>query len=156
LDEELLLQIYNALCHCLINYGICSWGGSGKTYLIEAERAQRGLLKVLLALPYRYPTTELYKRANVLSVRKTYILQCLRRYHRTADTVNKNKRTYLSRIPLVRSELAKRHYDFRGPHLYNRFNKIIKIHEVNQFQAKTEIIKWLKNYDYQACEELLV
>ncbi|KOB71411.1 Protein SprT, partial [Operophtera brumata] len=36
--------------------------------------------KVLMFLPFRYPTTEVYHKAQVLSVRKLFIYQCLRRY----------------------------------------------------------------------------
>jgi hypothetical protein len=41
------------------------------------ERAQRSLLKAIFKKPLRYPTTELYKECELLSMRKLYILLSL-------------------------------------------------------------------------------
>lgn len=30
-EEKPLIQIYRILCECLVRYGICAWGGDGKT-----------------------------------------------------------------------------------------------------------------------------
>jgi hypothetical protein len=155
LDIELLIQIYNALCHCLINYCICSWGAAGKSYLIEAERAQRALLKVILSLPFRFPTDDLYKKAEVLSVRKTYILQCLRRYHKTTVPPAHNKRVKRCLLPMARCALARRQFDYQAPILYNKLTKFAKIHEANNYSFRSVALNWLKDCDYGDCEALL-
>lgn len=64
------MRVYKALAECIISYCISSWGGASKGNILLLERAQRMLLKVAMGLPFRYPTDKLYKKCEVLSVRK--------------------------------------------------------------------------------------
>ncbi|KOB66602.1 putative tick transposon, partial [Operophtera brumata] len=50
------------------------WGGAPKTNLISIERAQRGLIKVMLFKKYRHSTKLLYHDSRLLTVRQLYIL----------------------------------------------------------------------------------
>lgn len=71
-NNKTIMQIYKALCESILSFSICTWGGLAKTHMIEIERAQRALLKVALKLDFRHHTSDLYVKANVLSVRKLY------------------------------------------------------------------------------------
>lgn len=155
-DNKLLMQTYNALCLCVINYCITSWGGASKTYLIELERAQRSVLKVMSYLPFRYPTTLLYEKLNVLTVRKQFIYACLRKYHCSSVPVlpPNHKRKDRCPIPTIKSELARRHYSFQAPSLYNKMNRDCNTKNLSNYQIKDKIKKWLAEFDYDGAEKL--
>lgn len=123
-DNNLLIQTYRALCQCIIVYCISSWGGAPKTYMIEVERAQRALLKIMMYLPFKYPTNLLHNQLGVLSVRKLYILQCIQRYHRfTVPTLNLPERR-ITRYPVPNfiTSLVRRQYDYNAPCLYTKLD----------------------------------
>ncbi|CAB3251301.1 unnamed protein product [Arctia plantaginis] len=67
-DDKLRRSVYFALAQSLLTYCITTWGGAPRSTLLELERAQRAVLKVSLTLPFRYPTSLLYKKAKVLTV----------------------------------------------------------------------------------------
>lgn len=76
-DIRTTKMVYFALCQSIINYCIIAWGGAGKVHMLEVERAQRVILKVGAGLPYQYPTSHLYERWDVLSVRQMFIMTVL-------------------------------------------------------------------------------
>lgn len=156
-DPKLVVQTYKALCECLIRYCICAWGSAAKTYLITAERAQRAVLKVLQYLPYRHPTTAVYEKADVLSVRKLYIYESIRRYHKKTVPIlpDRNTRRDLCPVPFVKSSFAQKKYDVIVPKLYNTLNKNNNIKILNHNSIKKTIITWLKTFDYDGVEEML-
>lgn len=49
-----VLKIYTSLAQSIISYCIPVWGGATKTKILELERAQRSLIKVMYFKPYRY------------------------------------------------------------------------------------------------------
>lgn len=156
-DHKLLLQTYKALAECTIGYCISSWGGAAKTHLLVAERAQRALLKVTMGLSFQYSTTSLYEICNVFSVRKLFISQCIRRYHR--DTVpnlpKSNKRLDKCPVPVCKSAVAWRHYSHIAPVLYNKLNSLEKIKGLSLYKLKIKVFQWLITLDYNDVEKLL-
>ncbi|RVE51752.1 hypothetical protein evm_003555 [Chilo suppressalis] len=98
----LLIRVYKSLGESLICYCICAWGGAAQVHLIKLERAQRAVLKVLMSLPIRHPTASLYEKTKVLSVRKLFIYQVIRRLHN--NTVLGVKRTWPSYLDKRLSE----------------------------------------------------
>ena len=126
--------------------------------MLEVECAQRAMLKVIFSLPFRYPTVLLNQKAEVLSVRKLYILRCLRKYHKlTVPTLpGLDKRVFKCPIPLVNSEFARRHYNNIAPRLYNRCNKAVdNLLNSSNYQAKNKVKSWLLSLDYYSTESLL-
>jgi hypothetical protein len=157
-STELLMQTYKALGESLINYCITSWGGAAKTYMIVVERAQRALLKVILRLPFRYPTTELYNTSMVPSVRKLFILQCLKIYHRKVIPTLPVSQKRLDRCPLpnFKSKFARRNINYCGPLIYNKMKLEFKsIKSLSNHAFKKLLVTWLNNRDYEETENLL-
>lgn len=156
-NSILLLQTYRALCECIIRYCICAWGGAAKTHMLGIERAQRMVLKVLLYLPYRHPTFSVYNMSGVLSVRKMFVYEMLRRYHKkTVPYIcSSHKRVERCLVPRVKSTFARRHYNFLAPHIYNKCNKVHKIRKLSTHKFKLVITTWLKSIDFDAVENLL-
>ncbi|KOB51835.1 putative RNA-directed DNA polymerase, partial [Operophtera brumata] len=60
------------------------WGGATKTHFLDLERAQRSLLKVM------YSTEILYSDADIISVRKFYVLNSLLKQHKTLNMTQPN------------------------------------------------------------------
>lgn len=156
-DLKLVVQTYRALGECLLRYCICVWGRAAKTHLITAERAQRAVLKVLQFLPFRHPTTNVYERAGVLSVRKLYIYETIRRYHKkTVPTLPvSTKRVDRCPVPTVKSRFAQKQYNVVAPQLYNKFNKQYKIKRKSNNEMKKPLLLWLQQFDYDAIEKVL-
>lgn len=156
-DQKLILQTYKSLCECIIRYCICVWGSADKTYLITAERAQRAVLKVMMYLPFRHPTTEVYDTANVLTVRKLFIHESIRRHHRkTPPTILiPSRRNKIYRAPLVNTRYAQKQYNVVVTRLYNELNKSCKVDQFTDRELKKTILMWLKAYDYKAIEDML-
>lgn len=156
-QSRLLLRIYVALCESILSYCICAWGGAGKTIIMELERSQRAVLKVLMRLPFRFPTSELYKVTKVLSVRKLYFYNCIRRYHSKVvpSLPVQNKRVDRCPVPYTRTKFAQTQYDFLAPYLYNKYNAKYTAKNLNNYKIKTELKHWLDSFDYDGTEQLL-
>lgn len=155
---RLLIQTYRALCECLVRYCICAWGGTYKNHLIMVERAQRAVLKVIMRLPFRHPTANVYERANVLSVRKLFVLEMLVRYHKNVVPALPvtTKRINRCPVPRARTAFAGRHVDVIAPRIYNVFlntNKDCKKYTVHKL--KSTLTLWLNQYNYDEIENLI-
>lgn len=159
-EHSLLIQTYKALCGCLIRYCICVWGHASKTHMLVLERAQRALLKVLMYLPMRHPTVDVYSRAEVLSVRKTFIYEALRLYHsKTVPKLEiKFKRIELCPVPKVRTTFAQKHFFVVAPLIYNKLaTDTLKtaVKKLSSRKFKHLLLKWLKKFDYYETENIL-
>lgn len=156
-DFKLVLQIYKALGECIIRYCICAWGTAAKTHFINAERAQRAVLKVLLYLPYRHPTTAVYEKANVLSVRKLFVYESLRRYHKKVvpHLPELNRRIDRCPVPKVKTRFAQKQFNVVVPHLYTALNKVHRVKRKSNSEIKIIILTWLSDFDYEGIESML-
>lgn len=157
-DLNLLLNTYIALCQCLVNYCICAWGGASKNCLIEAERAQRAVLKVILNVPFKFPTQELYLITKMLSIRKTYIFESIKHLHKNSNSmpITQSKRANKFNLPVVKSAIALRQFNFLAPYLYNIVDKKFKIRCKKIYYVKKITKKWLENLNYNDCEQLFL
>lgn len=137
------------------------WGGTHKTSLLKLERAQRAVLKVGYSLPWLFPTTDLYRYTEVLSVRKLFILNTVLKQHSktTYDpSLFANKRVkhkVCHSTTKWNTAFAKRFYGFLGTYLYNKINKNLNIYPLTNYQCKKSTVEWLKTLDYVTTEELL-
>lgn len=73
-----LKQIYHALVESVLRYGICGWGGLYKTALTPLNVTQNAILKIILSKPFLYPTSQLYKEADLCTVRQLFIISAVR------------------------------------------------------------------------------
>lgn len=158
---EVLKMTYFALCQSLLTYCISSWGGAAKTHMLQLERAQRCVLKTMLNKPRRYPTSDLYREADVLSVRRLFILKIVtdthRRVLRSADYgALITKRMFHIPLPSIRSSFAKRFHPYISAYLYNNVLKSCNIKLSSAFEAKRILNNWLRSLTYDYVENLIV
>lgn len=162
-DGPLLRTVYQALCQSIISYSITCWGGAAKTHIINLERAQRILLKVALFKHYRFPTTEVYKLTDVLTVRQLYILQTILKQHSLIDYANTvDKQLAKKRLQYnvctqkrFRTAFINKFLCFQGARLYNNLNKTLSFFHNSKSECKKILTNWLKTLTYEETEHLL-
>lgn len=158
-DYTLLKNVYTALAESILTYCISSWGGARKTHLINLERAQRALLKVIKFKPFRYPTVDLYSECDVLTVRQLYIKNIIIYQHKKLiyDDAIANRRTHKV-CPTIRIKTSyiQKFQCYTGPMLYNNLNKILNIYPLNIYECKIKLVEWLKTQEYNKIESLFV
>lgn len=159
-DRNTIKTVYMALCESIIGYCITSWGGAAKTHLIEIERAQRAVLKVGAGFRFQFPTTQLFREWDVLSVRQYFLLQIIlyKHSHLTYDRLLvKDKRRKGSVCPALnfRTSLSHNFVCFLGPYIYNKANTMLSIYPLPRAKCKAVVVNWLKTLTYQETENLL-
>ncbi|KAG7310240.1 hypothetical protein JYU34_004798 [Plutella xylostella] len=160
-EGKLLKTIYFALCQSLLQYCIGSWGGAAKTTMLVLERAQRAVLKTATGRPFRYPTEELFKNCQVLTVRQLFIKQIIMNKHKTSTF---DGESYLSQrrkdkiFPTIscNTEFAYRFPFYLDSVLYNRISKFIEIYPLSLQECKIKLTSWLQTLNYNKTEELLL
>lgn len=158
INADLLKTTYKTLCQSVISYCIAVWGGAYKSHLIGLERAQRSVLKVLLFKPYRFPTVDLFKESEVLSVRQLYLHNIIMyRHSRTPFTPPSNKRRQdkVCNIIKFRTKFTNTQYCFMASYLYNKINKRLHFHPLSKIKCKMKLSAWLLTLDYSETENIL-
>lgn len=153
---EVRKMVYITLCQSLIQYCIGAWGGTCKTTMIELERAQRAVLKVMLGKPRRFPTALLYPEAEVLSVRQLFICQAVLKVLKTKPKLVVSSRRRAPRLPLpkTRTVFVRRFSRYLHTHIFNKVADICDLTNCSHKEAKTIIRKWLKTLTYDETERL--
>lgn len=159
-DKETLVMVYKSLCECIISYCILAWGGACKSVLIELERAQRAVLKVMLGKPFLYSTDALYLETKVLRVRQLFILKAIVAVHK--DVANSRalselsqKRVFRIPVPTVKSTFANRHPNYLLPRVYNKICKVCDIHNERTTTARMLVQKFLLSQSYNETENII-
>ena len=159
-DSKLIIQVYLALCQSIIQYCISSWGGASKTILLPLERAQRAILKVAYFHPFFFPTDQLYKSCNVLTVRQIFILHIILKQHTmlsyNAASTNKRRNDIVCNSNTTsKNVFVERFFSFLGPFLYNKLNRKLSIYSLNYFNCRKTTITFLRTLAYAQTEDLL-
>lgn len=157
-SKELLNKIYIALTQSILKYCIPVWGGSTKMKILELERAQRLLLKVMYFKPRRFSTEILYQYADLLTVRKLYILNVVLKVHRSIGydpTLNKKRRNNVVAFRPTKTVFARRQYGKQSARLYNITNSKLRIYPHKIYDCKIIVQDWLKQLTYTETESLL-
>jgi hypothetical protein len=158
--SEVLRLVYHALCQSVLQYGVAVWGSAAKSYILEVERAQRAVIKVMLRKPFRYPTDTLYRECKVLRVRQLYILKAITRTHDCLlnsghYAVITNRRIYKAPLPPLKSALARKSPAYSHPHTYNNICAYLNLKKLSTPQAGKKVKKWLLSLSYGETESLV-
>lgn len=157
--KKLLNHIYVALVQSIIIYSITVWGGALKTKLLGVERAQRALLKTMLFKKRRFSTQSLYSLADLLTIRKLFILHVVLRKHKSLEynskICQKRRKHKVIVTERTRTNFAQNQSLHLSNHLYNRINKILEIYPLNYRECKIKLTEWLKPLEYLKTENLL-
>lgn len=159
-DKETSTMVYRSLCESIITYCIPVWGGTFKTAMLRAERAQRAVLKVMSFKKQIYPTRQLYSEAQVLTVRQLYILRTVLRRHTmlplSSEATSRRTGFPVCKVTKCRTALASRHFCALSSKIYNRVNKSISIYKLTLYKAKQILRPWLQSLSYDDTEKLIL
>lgn len=153
---DICKKVYISLCQGLLQYCARVWGCASKSCMLELERAQRAILKVLLGKPRRYPTTQLYKEAAVLSVRQLYVLGAFMNTYKTKSAQTRRSRgnTYRIQTPIVKTAFGRRFARFLHIQIFNKISEIIRIPDI-LYDAKKTLGLWVQKLTYTDTEKLI-
>ena len=161
MTSTLLNKIYVALVQSIITYCIPVWGGAAKCKMLDLERAQRLLLKIMYFKPFRFPTESLYKLCNLLSIRQLYILHTTLSLHKTLPydptRVARRRKDIVTQSQLRRTDFARRQYPSLSVFIYNSINRKLdnNIYPKLKFNCKKSLIEWLSTLNYEETERIL-
>lgn len=160
--KNILRTVYFAICQSILQYGVSVWGGAGKSIMIELERAQRAVIKVLLKKPFLYPTDSLYSEFQVLRVRQLYILNAFLRTHKTIKVRPDYhsltaKRIFHIPLPRTTSCLARRCPAYLHTLTYNKVTSCLPCDtkELTLSKCKKAVTRWLLSLSFVDSENIL-
>lgn len=157
---KLLKKVYVALAQSIMIYCIPIWGGASKVKFLEAERAQRILLKVMFFKKLRFPTYSLYSIADLLTIRQLYILHATLKKHKSLPVdptmLTKRRIDIVAKTRKCKTYFARHQYSNQSSHLYNSINKILKIYTKTTLECKQMVTKWVKTLNYEETENMIV
>lgn len=160
MSPVILSNVYVALAQSVITYCIPVWGGATKTKLLELERAQRSLIKVMYFKPYRYPTVNLYRSSGLLSVRQLYLLNVTLYLHKcvpfNSASQDRRRSGNVARSVMVHSNFASRQYVSQSAYIYNQLNSKLRLHHRVLYDCKKVVAGWLRTLTYEETEHILV
>lgn len=159
-DSNLLKTIYLSLCQSVLEYCISIWGSTHKTHILNLERAQRAVLKVIHKKNFQYPTEQLYKDCMVLTVRQLYIRRVLLISHKgsTYDPKrlkNKRRKDLVFDLKPCNTDFFRRQPCYMGPYLYNKISKKTLLHNLPMKKLKLTIDNFLLSQNYESTENIL-
>ncbi|KAL0810096.1 hypothetical protein ABMA28_010904 [Loxostege sticticalis] len=157
-DGKTLKTVYLALCQSIINYCILAWGGAAQSSLINLERAQRGVLKVALFKPLLYPTAALYEEAEVLSVRKLFVVRVVAHTHKKTlamDGYEELLKKRVFKIPSVATKTSFSHRcgPFLFPYIYNKMVNLGDLKQCSVSEVKRLVTNMLLKWSYDKTEQ---
>jgi hypothetical protein len=159
MTNKLLNRIYVALAQSVITYCIPVWGGATKTKLLELERSQRSLIKIMYSKPWKYSTENLYKISNLLTVRKLYILNIVLIAHKNlpfdSSNLSNKRRHNVAPSGRIRTAFAERQYSAQSVFIYKIINKKFNIYCKKTYECKELVVEWLKTLNYEETEDIL-
>lgn len=82
LPRAVLKEIYRSMVQSILQFGIVVWGGTYVTHLNKLVVLQKTILKIIHSLPRLTPSSEVYDRAKVYTVRQLFVKQLLLYYHK--------------------------------------------------------------------------
>ena len=158
--RNILNEVYLALAQSVLLYCITVWGGATKTKLIELERAQRALIKIMYYKNMLYPTNTLYIISDLLSIRKLYIIQAVLKKHKAlpyvAENIAKRRKDLVAPVPQTKTMFTSRQFNKRSAQLYNKINKQLFLYKKNTYDCRKTLTNWIKKLTYEETEALLM
>lgn len=159
-EPETVMTVYLALCQSILSYCIPIWGGAGSAVMLNLERAQRAILKIMTHKHIRHSTHQLYAECEVLTVRQLFVLRSILRKHASLpldELVLTRRRSHSKTCPIVtcRTTFARRQHKALSVQLYNKMNNKLSIYTLNKYEVKNKCIGYLKKMSYSETEDLL-
>ena len=155
LDVNLKKMLYNSMVLPHLNYCSNVWSTTDQKHLNVLERLQRRAAKIIIGVPKRTPTTEVYKRVKWLPLKQRWTMnRCLMvhkcvdgdvpgYYHdyfkHVSDVHSYNTRSASRQnlaTPATRTSTCQRSFKYRGAKDYNDLAPEHRSLKYDMFKAK--------------------
>ena len=114
LPYNVLKIVYYALVESIVNYGILSWGGVGKTIYDMLERSQRKILKIIVPRRFKNKIKQnIYSFTDILPFSQLHKYRLIIQQYYTQTYKKHTITTYNTRTPLT----------YTLPHTFNKFGE---------------------------------
>ena len=153
LSTSALLQLYYAIFHSHLHYGLLVWSSTYKTYLKKLSTLQNKAIKIIAGANWKESATKFYYKLKVLKlvdVRKLEIALFMYKFNRKilpctfTDCFKETKTMYSNRtrsfnlnyfIPFFKSQRVQRSIKYCGAKIWNSINpKIKELSSLNSFK----------------------
>lgn len=153
LSKNDLYKVYYALCQSRIEYGIIGWGTASNIHIKKLAKTQKAIIKIILKVPIKTPSKEIFKNFNVFSIIKLYsknaLLKFKEKYEYLADQhtyTTRSKSSKLLNIPQLNTSFGQKNHNFHATKLYNALPFEIKnTMEIQMF--KKDVKLWLRKQE---------
>jgi len=153
ISKKDLYNVYCALCQSLLEYGIIGWGSASNTHMKQLVKTQKGIIKIILKVPTRTPSKEIFKSFKVLSITKLYSKNVLLHFKKNNKSLNdqhayttRSKTLNLHNIPRINTSFGQKNHHFHATKLFNALPNAIKnTTERNNF--KNHVKAWLNEHE---------
>lgn len=155
LNVKIIKNVYYALVHSLLIYGIIGWGGSYKKNLNSVKVSQRTIIKVILKKKSTFSTDSLFKLFPVPNVddifkQASIIKMCKEKNNKEYQefyTLMRNGNQFIT--PNFKTTQMQNHYIYQAIKNYNNlpselrciFNQSEQIKKIKEFFKKTYVNK---------------
>jgi hypothetical protein len=140
LDIKTCLNVYYALVHSYLNYGILIWGSTYSIYINKIKKLQKNILKIVFGNNYKN------MKSKILNISQINVMKILT--YQKKHNVNENLNTrYNMRNRSVRTDIPKREkYRQYYEYIYSKILPHLptEIYNIeNRKNYKKEIKKWI-------------
>ena len=156
LPRKTLLQLYHALIHPLLTYGIIIWGATFSSFLTKLKTLQNKALRVISGAHYRGNALQLYKEYKVLQLDNLYAYEtskfvycCLQKqvptpflnyFTKVCETTQRTTRQSIDElrlhIPQYSTNRLQRSIKYQGVKVWSAIPKEIKSLKFKEFKVK--------------------
>lgn len=162
-ERNTMVNIYYALVHSVLQYGISCWGGMSLTNLKPLLTVQKLIIKTLAFRKVRSPSLPLFRELNVLPLRSIYIHKIVCYYHK-ASLLLPVTNCYFTRsmsdgkviVPKTNTEAAHRYLTYSAPKIFNQLPTDIRM-ATGMRKFRKDLHSWLLGLDeVESLNEVLI
>lgn len=162
LDKEQLIKIYYALGQSHLQYGLIGWGSSCDSTIKPALIAQKAILKIILRVPIRTPTDDVFNALNVMSLKQLYTKDILiyayknqeNFAHTNSGRFTRSSLQYTLHQPTTRTTFGQRNMQYLSIKLFNLLPPTVKIiNKITEFKKSIKL--WIRDTGRKNIETML-
>jgi hypothetical protein len=131
--QHVVKNIYCALVHSRLTYGICCWGGTYVSHLKPLITLEKFYIRILLSKMRYHRSFPLFQQLNYLPLRHFYIFKVLKVFYNKSGEYGKpnlrslrNNHNFLS-VPLAKKEIFNKFISVLYPRFFNHLPDRIKL-----------------------------
>uniref|UniRef100_A0A0A9YPH7 Putative RNA-directed DNA polymerase from transposon BS n=2 Tax=Lygus hesperus TaxID=30085 RepID=A0A0A9YPH7_LYGHE len=165
LPKESIKLVYYTMLQSVLQYGIIAWGGTYSSHINKLHVRQKIIIKIMLSLPRRTPSVNLFDIAKIFTIKQLYIKNLLLQFHKQPQIIEtQHTPMYTTRYiaagnviaPRPRLTLTTHSPKFIVHLLHRALDSQMKLPQKHSRpNYKRQILTWLVKTGVSGCEALL-